>query len=271
MIELKSAAELLLMRRAGLVVAEGLEAMVGAVAPGVTTGEIDQIGRDVIARHGATSNFLNYGAEYGIGFPGVACISVNDELVHGIPGDRVLREGDMVSIDYGAIVEGWHADAARTVIVGEGTGAERELNRVTEEALWEGILAMRVGGKVGDVSKAIERFIRRAPGNYGILREFTGHGIGSAMHMPPDVPNIRTFGRQVTMEVGMALAIEPMVTLGTHKTVELDDEWTIVSKDGSKGSHWENTAVLTEHGIWVLTEFDGGSSRLGDRFGPLGD
>ncbi|NLE96907.1 MAG: type I methionyl aminopeptidase [Propionibacterium sp.] len=271
MIELKSAAQLRLMRRAGLVVAEGLEAMTAAVAPGITTGEIDQIGRDVIAAHGATSNFLNYGEEYGIGFPGVACISVNDELVHGIPGDRVLAVGDMVSIDYGAIVEGWHADAARTVIVGEGTAEERELNHVTEEALWAGILAMRPGGRVGDVSKSIEKRIRQGSGHYGILREFTGHGIGSAMHMPPDVPNIRTFGRQVPLRLGMALAIEPMVTLGTHKTAELDDGWTIVSKDGSKGSHWENTAVLTERGIWVLTEFDGGESRLGERFGPLGD
>lgn len=270
MIERKSADELRLMRRAGLVVAEGLEAMTAAVSAGVTTAEIDRIGRDVIARHGARSNFLNYGAEYGPGFPGVACISVNEELVHGIPGDRVLVEGDMVSIDYGAIVEGWHADAARTVIVGAGSEEERALIDATREALWAGIDKLRPGGKISDVSKAIERRLKRS-GSYGILREFTGHGIGSEMHMRPDIPNYRTFGRQVTVREGMAFAIEPMATLGSHRTVELDDGWTIVSADGSRGSHWENTVAVTEHGLWVLTELDGGESRLGERFGPLAD
>lgn len=270
MIEVKTAEQLRLMRRAGLVVAEGLEAMTAAVDAGVTTGEIDAIGREVIARHGARSNFLNYGAEYGVGFPGVACISVNEELVHGIPGDRTLQPGDVVSIDYGAIVEGWHADAARTVVVDEGAAEDLELIDTAREALWEGIVAMRPGGRVSDVSKAIEKAIRRR-GRYGILREFTGHGIGSEMHMRPDVPNYHTLGRQVPLQVGMALAIEPMITLGSHKTVELEDEWTIVSRDGSRGAHWENTVAITESGLWVLTEFDGGAARLGEAFGPLAD
>jgi methionyl aminopeptidase len=269
-IELKTAEQFRLMRRAGLVVAEGLEAMTAAARPGITTGEVDAIGREVLARHGATSNFLDYGAEYGVGFPGVACISVNDELVHGIPGDRMLSDGDLVSIDFGAIVDGWHGDAARTVVVGTGSDEDRELAATTEESLWAGTSAMRAGGKVSDISKAIEKAIR-ARGSYGILREFTGHGIGSAMHMVPDVPNYRVFGRQVPLRVGMALAIEPMITHGSHRTVELDDEWTIVSKDGSRGAHWENTVALTEHGLWVLTEFDGGESRLGELFGPLAD
>ena len=270
MIELKSREDLLVMRRAGLVVAEGLKEMTAAVKAGVTTGEIDQIGRDVIARHGAASSFLNYGADYGTPFPAVSCISVNEELVHGIPGSRKLVDGDVVSIDYGAIVEGWHGDAARTEIVGEGDPADHAMSEAARDALWAGTKKMRAGGKVGDVSKAIEKQIKKH-GRYGILREFTGHGIGSSMHMRPDVPNYHTFGRQVPLQVGMALAIEPMITRGSHRTVDLDDDWTVVSQDGSRGVHWENTVAITEKGIWVLTEFDGGESMLGDLFGPLGD
>lgn len=266
--ETKSDAQLRCMRAAGLVVADGLAAMTAAVKAGVTTGEIDLIGREVLAQHGATSNFLNYGAEYGNGFPGVACISVNEVLVHGIPGERVLHDGDLVSIDFGAIVDGWHGDAARTVIVGEGSKADRELNRVTEEALWAGIRKMRPGRKVSDISKAIEKAITNQ-GRYGILRDYTGHGIGRAMHMAPNVPNYRTFGRTAQLGVGTVLAIEPMVALGTHKTRELDDGWTVVSADGSRGSHWEHTVAITSNGIWVLTEPDGGQARLGDLFGPL--
>lgn len=268
MIELKTPEQLLVMRQAGLVVAEGLDAMTAAAHPGVTTAEVDAVGREVLARHGAKSNFLGYGAEFGAPFPGVACISVNDSLVHGIPGDRVLEEGDLVSIDFGAIVDGWHSDAARTVIVGEGAPTDVELNDVTRESLWAGIRAMRSGGKVSDISRAVERAVRRR-GRYGILREFTGHGIGSEMHMPPDVPNYHTFGRQVPLEVGMVLAIEPMVTQGSHRTVELDDEWTIVSKDGSRGAHWEHSVAITEHGLWVLTAADGGEELLGELYGPL--
>lgn len=270
MIQRKSAEQILLMRRAGLVVAEGLEAMTAAVSPGITTAEIDAIGREVLERFGATSNFLGYGAEYGVPFPGVACISVNDELVHGIPGARALQAGDVVSIDFGAIVEGWHGDAARTVIVGEADPADAEMIDVTREAFWAGVREMRAGGKVSAISKAIERAIN-ARGRYGILREFTGHGIGEAMHMDPDVPNYHVFGRSPVLEAGAVLAIEPMITRGTHRTVELDDGWTIVSRDGSRGAHWENTVALTEHGLWVLTEPDGGAARLGELFGPLGD
>lgn len=270
MIEIKTAAQLVKMRSAGLVVAEGLQEMTAAVRPGITTAEIDAIGREVLARRGATSNFLNYGAEYGVGFPGVACISVNDELVHGIPGERVLNEGDLVSIDFGAIVDGWHSDAARTVFAGKPSDADRRLSEVCHEALWAGIRKMRAGAKVSDVSRAIERTVRKH-GRYGILREFTGHGIGSEMHMSPDVPNYVSFGRSVPLQSGMVLAIEPMITLGTHKTLELDDGWTVISRDGSRGAHWENSVAITENGLWVLTEFDGGESQLGDRFAPLSD
>lgn len=270
-IEIKSADELRLMRRAGLVVAEGLDAMIAAVRPGATTGQVDAVGREVLAAHGAQSSFLGYGADYGAPFPGVACISTNNELVHGIPGERVLEEGDVVSIDFGAILEGWHGDAARTVIVGEGSPQDEALIDATREAFWAGARAMRDGGRVGDVSKAIEGYVKSLPVRYGTLREYTGHGIGSEMHMEPDVPNWHRRRPTPRLAVGIALAIEPMLTTGTHQTLELDDEWTVVSRDGSNGSHWENTVALTEKGIWVLTEHDGGASRLGDLFGPLSD
>lgn len=272
MIELKTTEELRLMRRSGLIVADGLEAMVAAARPGITTAEVDAVGREVLARHGARSSFLGYGAEYGAPFPGVACISTNNELVHGIPGERVLREGDVVSIDFGAILEGWHGDAARTVIVGAGAAEDAALIDATREAFWAGVLAMREGGRVSDVSKAIEGYVKRLPVRYGTLREYTGHGIGSEMHMDPDVPNWHRRAKQSPrLQVGMALAIEPMLTRGTHQTLELDDEWTVVSRDGSTGSHWENTVAVTERGLWVLTEHDGGEARLGELFGPLGD
>ena len=270
-IELKTPDQLRLMRRAGLVVAEGLEAMCSAVAPGVTTGHIDGIGREVLARNGAESSFLDYGADYGPGFPGVACISVNEELVHGIPGERVLQDGDIVSIDFGAIVEGWHGDAARTVVVGTGSQEDEELIDATREAMWAGARAMRDGGRVGDVSRAVEGYVKGLPRRYGTLREYTGHGIGSEMHMEPDVPNWYRRRPTPRLSVGTALAIEPMLTLGLHQTLELDDGWTVVSRDGSRGSHWENTVAITEQGLWVLTEPDGGAERLGDLFGPLAD
>lgn len=270
-IEIKSLDELLLMRRAGLVVSEGLEAMCGAAAVGVTTGELDQIGRDVLARNAATSSFLGYGAEYGAPFPGVACISVNDELVHGIPGDRALVDGDVVSIDFGAIVAGWHGDAARTIIVGTADPVDVALIEATREAFWAGALATRDGNRIGDVSKAIEGYVKRLPTRYGTLREYTGHGIGTEMHMSPDVPNWYRPRPTPRLRVGMAIAIEPMLTTGTHQTLELDDEWTVVSRDGSRGSHWENTVAVTPGGAWVLTEADGGATRLGDAFAPLAD
>lgn len=271
-IEVKSAAELRKMRRAGLVVAEGLDAMLAAVSAGTTTREVDAVGREVLARHGAQSSFLGYGAEYGTPFPGVACISTNNELVHGIPGDRVLKDGDVVSIDFGAIVDGWHGDAARTVIVGGGAAEDEALIDATREAFWAGASAMRDGGRVGDISKAIEGYVKSLPATYGTLREYTGHGIGSSMHMEPDVPNFYRRARPTPrLSVGMVFAIEPMLTRGTHQTLELDDDWTVVSRDGSNGSHWENTVALTEHGLWVLTEHDGGAARLGDLFGPLSD
>ena len=270
-IEIKDAAQLKLMRRAGLVVSVGLAAMCGAAAIGVTTRELDSIGREVLARNGALSSFLGYGAEYGAPFPAVACISVNDTLVHGIPDDRPLEDGDVVSIDFGAIVGGWHGDAARTVIVGSADPADVALVDATREAMWAGARQMRDGGRVGDVSRAIEGYVKSLPVRYGSLREYTGHGIGTQMHMEPDVPNWYRPRPTARLRTGMVLAIEPMLTRGTHHTLELDDEWSVVSRDGSRGAHWENTVAITPGGVWVLTEADGGESRLGDLYAPLAD
>ncbi len=271
---MKSDEQLKLMRRAGLVVAEGLQAMSEGAAPGMTTAEVDAIGREVLARNGATSNFLNYGAEYGVGFAGVACISVNEELVHGVPGKRVLAEGDVVSIDFGAIIDGWHGDAAETFIIGDAAAEDATLSNVTRGALWAGIEQMRDGGRVSHVSRAIDEFVRAQPRRYGTLREYTGHGIGSQMHMTPDVPNFHKHGPSPKLTSGMAIAIEPMLTLGLHQTSVCEDDWTVVSRDGSRGAHWEHSVAITQHGLWVLTAPDGGETELaarGVKFGPLGD
>lgn len=273
-IEIKTDEQLKLMRRAGLVVAEGLQAMADAAAPGMSTAELDAVGRDVLARNDATSNFLNYGAEYGVGFAGVACISVNDELVHGVPGNRVLGEGDVVSVDFGAIIEGWHGDAARTFIIGEANPEDATLSEVTRGALWAGIEQVRAGGRVSAVSRGIEDFVRAQPRRYGMLREYTGHGIGSQMHMDPDVPNFHKRGPSPKLTSGMAIAIEPMLTLGLHQTSVCEDDWTVVSRDGSRGAHWEHSVAITSRGLWVLTAPDGGESELtarGVAFGPLSD
>lgn len=268
-IEIKTHGQLKKMRRAGLVVATTLSELGRLVAPGVTTGELDARAREMLAEAGASSSFLGYGAKWGPPFPGVTCISVNDEIVHGIPGERVLAEGDLVSVDFGAIVDGWHGDAARTFAVGQISEEHAELSRITENSMWAGIGAARLGGKIGDISAAIEASITAA-GDYGIIREYTGHGIGTEMHMAPDVPNWGKRGRGPKIVEGMALAIEPMATLGTEDTAELDDEWTVVTADRSWASHWENTITVTARGVWVLTLEDGGEAELTARGLPFG-
>ncbi len=274
-VELKTPDQLRVMRRAGLVVARTHEALASAAAPGVTTGELDALARDILARHGATSSFLGYGAQWGYPpFPAVTCISVNEEVVHGIPGERVLAEGDLVSVDFGAIVDGWHGDGAVTIAVGQVSDADARLSEVTREALWAGIGAARLGGRVTDVSHAVETSIRGAGAGYGILADYTGHGIGSAMHQVPDVPNTGRAGRGPKIVPGLALAIEPMVTLGTDEGVVAEDEWTVCTADGSRAAHWEHTITVTRRGLWVLTALDGGEAELTARglpFGPLSD
>lgn len=274
-VEIKTPDQLRQMRRAGLVVAETHQAVREAAAPGVTTGELDQVARDVLARHGAGSSFLNYGAGWGYPpYPGVTCISVNEEVVHGIPGQRALVAGDLVSLDFGAIVDGWHGDGAITFGVGELSADDERLSEVTREALWAGIGAATLGARIGDISHAIERSIRSRPDRYGILKEYTGHGIGSAMHQPPDVPNTGRPGKGPRLVEGLVLAIEPMVTLGSSVGITLDDEWTVVTQDGSRSAHWEHTVTATRQGLWVLTAPDGGEAELAARglpFGPLAD
>ena len=246
------------MREAGLVVGEALEIMREAVAPGVTTKELDNLAEEHIRSRGATPNFLNYH-----GFPATICASVNDEVVHGIPGDRVLREGDVVSLDCGAIVEGWHGDAAITVPVGDVGPELVELMRVCEEGMWRGFAAAKLGGRVTDISHAVESYVR-SQGDYGVVEDYVGHGIGSAMHMPPSVPNYGRPGKGPRLVRGLALAVEPMITLGTIETRTLEDEWTVVTADGSWSAHFEHSFTLTPDGALILTALDGGKAKLAE-------
>ncbi|WP_235738462.1 type I methionyl aminopeptidase [Nocardioides alcanivorans] len=265
-VELKTPEQIALMRVAGLLVGETLELLRGAVQPGITTAELDALAEDNIRSAGGVPSFKGYSEPP---FPATICASVNDEVVHGIPGDRVLAEGDVISIDCGAIVEGWHGDAAITVAVGEVRPEVAELLRVTEESLWHGMGAAKLGGKVSDISHAVESYVR-SQGDYGILEDYTGHGIGSEMHQPPDVPNYGRPGRGPKLVRGLALAVEPMVTLGTKKTELLEDDWTVVTADESWSAHFEHTFTLTPDGAWVLTALDGGKARLAELGVPYG-
>jgi methionyl aminopeptidase len=265
-LEIKTPQQVALMRRAGLLVGETLELLREAVKPGITTAELDALAEENIRSHGGIPSFLGYGHPP---FPASICASVNDEVVHGIPGPRELAEGDVISIDCGAIVDGWHGDAAITVGVGEIADDLAELMRVTEDALWAGITAARLGGRVSDISHAVESAVRTR-GDYGILEDYVGHGIGTSMHMPPNVPNVGRAGRGPRLVPGLALAVEPMVTLGTGETDVCDDEWTVVTADGTRAAHFEHTFTLTPNGPWVLTALDGGQARLAALGAPYG-
>jgi methionyl aminopeptidase len=265
-LEIKTRAQIDKMRVAGLLVGETLELLRAAARPGVTTGELDAIAEANIRDHGGIPSFLGYGHPP---FPATICASANDEVVHGIPGERVLTDGDIISIDCGAIVDGWHGDAAITVAIGEIEPEVLELMRVTEEALWRGIAAARLGGRVTDISHAVEQHVR-SQGSYGILEDYTGHGIGTEMHMLPNVPNYGRPGRGPTLVEGLALAVEPMVTLGSMETDLLEDDWTVATIDGSMAAHFEHTFTLTPDGAWVLTALDGGAARLAELGVPFG-
>ena len=265
-LEIKTPAQIDLMRVAGRLVGETLELLRGAVRPGVTTLELDALAEANIRDHGGIPSFKGYSHPP---FPATIGASVNDEVVHGIPGARVLAEGDVISIDCGAIVEGWHGDAAITVPVGEVGDDVRELLRVTEDALWRGMAAARLRGRVTDISHAIETYVREQ-GRYGILEDYTGHGIGTEMHMEPTVPNYGRRGRGPTIVEGLALAVEPMVTLGSKHTDLLEDEWTVATVDGSYAAHFEHPFTVTAQGPWVLTAVDGGESRMAQLGIPFG-
>ncbi|TDD60168.1 type I methionyl aminopeptidase [Kribbella antibiotica] len=257
-IEIKTREQILAMRAAGLVVGRTLELLREAVKPGISTGELDAIAEDNIRSSGATPSFKGYH-----GFTGSICASVNDEVVHGIPGERVLVEGDLISIDCGAIVNGWHGDAAITVPVGAVGDDLLELARICEESMWRGFAAAKLGGRLTDISAAVEAHVR-ANSSYGIVEDFVGHGIGSAMHQPPNVPNFGKAGRGPKLVEGLALAVEPMLTLGKQDNHTLDDDWTVVTDDGLAAAHTEHTFTLTPQGPWVLTSLDGGAAKLAE-------
>ena len=255
----KTAAQIDQMRLAGLVVARTLERVTAAVRPGVTTGELDRIAEASIRGEGAVPSFLGYH-----GFPGSICASAGAEVVHGIPStDRPLREGDLLSVDCGAILDGWHGDAAVTVPVGECAPELLALSRVTRESLWAGLAAVQLGGRLSDIGHAVESVVR--PHGYGLLEDYTGHGIGRAMHEPPSVFNLAPDGpgRGMVLDAGIVLAVEPMATLGTAEVNELEDGWTVVTADGQQAAHWEHTVAVTADGPWVLTALDGGAAELG--------
>ena len=250
MIVRKSAAEVELMAKAGAVVAELHEVVREAIAPGVSTADLDEIAERFTRGKGAIPSFKGYR-----GFPATLCTSINDEIVHGIPArDRVLREGDLIKIDAGAIVEGYHGDSAATWVVGgdDATSPEVvELIRHTREGLWAGLCAARPGGRLTDISAAVEA--HALPHGYGVVREYVGHGIGRALHEDPHVPNYGRAGRGPKLVAGLVLAVEPMFNLGTAETEVCDDDWTVVTADGALSSHWEHTVAITADGPWVLT------------------
>jgi methionyl aminopeptidase len=248
----KSRDEIARMRRAGRVVAEVLALVEGEIRPGVTTGHLDRIAEAHIRSAGATPSFKGYpGINPRRPFPASICISIDDEIVHGIPGERVIRAGQVVSIDAGAIVDGWHGDAARTFFVGEPPAEVARLIETTRAAMMAGIAAALPGNHIEDISAAVEDIA--LPHGYGIVRQFVGHGIGTQMHEEPQVPNYRTGRKGRKLEPGLCLAIEPMFTMGAYQAHVLEDDWTVSTVDGSLAAHFEHSIAVTEHGPEILT------------------
>jgi methionyl aminopeptidase len=238
--------ELNKMRKAGKVVAEMHEVTRQALRPGITTMQLNELAAEVIAKRGARSNFLNYH-----GFPAVICTSPNDMIVHGIPGDYVLKEGDIISVDCGAIVEGYHGDAAYTAGVGEISDVAKKLIEVTERSLWAGIDQLKIGNRLYEVGRAVQNVAEAA--GFSVVREYVGHAIGTAMHEDPQVPNYWPGSPGPTLKEGMVYAIEPMVNEGTYETYVLDDEWSVMTQDGKLSAHFEHTIAVTENGPEVFT------------------
>ena len=247
-INIKNAAEIALMREAGRVNAEALAVVRELLHPGVTTADLNAAAEETLRKHGAYSPFKNYGRPP---FPASICVSVNEQLVHGIPGDRKLQEGDIVSVDCGTVLNGFVGDSAFTAGVGEISPTARRLIEVTEQALYVGIAMMRAGNMTGDVSAAIQQFVEAQ--GYHVVREYTGHGVGRKMHEEPQVPNYGTPGTGVQLRPGMTIALEPMVLVGTHRTRVLSNQWTVVSADGSLTAHQEHSVAVTENDPLILT------------------
>ena len=267
--------QLLLMREAGLLVARTLELLAAEVAPGMTTLDLDRLAEEFIRSHGGVPNF-----QLVPGYTHTLCTSVNEEVVHGIPGSRVLREGDIVSIDCGAEVAGWNGDAAFTAVVGgrdAGRPEDLALIDATEASLYAGIAAMRVGDRLYAVGEAVEASIEAAAERdgraYGVIEDYVGHGIGTQMHMDPQIPNYAVRDAGPKLVDGFTGAIEPMVTLGTTDTTVLSDDWTVVTADGTRAAHWEHSVAVRDEGLWSLTAIDGGEGALaasGAPYAPLG-
>ncbi|RSN19140.1 type I methionyl aminopeptidase [Streptomyces sp. WAC 05977] len=253
MIEIKTPGELQAMRAAGLVVWRTLTAVRELAKPGVTTADLDELAEQTIRDAGAVPSFKGYH-----GFPASICASVNEQIVHGIPSKtQVLNDGDIISVDCGAILDGWHGDSAVTLAIGEVSKADLALSAATEAAMWAGIAAVSSGGRLTDISHAVQTAAEKASREdgieYGMIVEYGGHGIGRQMHMDPFLPNLGKPGKGPRLKTGMALAIEPMLTGGGGETVELEDGWTVVTADGSRAAHWEHTVAITDDGPWVLT------------------
>ncbi len=244
----KNAAEIALMREAGRVNAQVLAAVRELLQPGVTTADLNAAAEEVLRKHGAYSPFMNYGRPP---FPASICTSVNEELVHGIPGKRKLREGDILSVDSGTVLEGFVGDSAFTAGVGEISPEARRLIEVTQQALSVGIAMMRAGNRTGDISAAIQQYVEAE--GYHVVREYTGHGVGRKMHEGPQVPNYGTPGTGVLLRPGMTIALEPMVLVGTHRTRVLSNQWTVVSADGSLTAHQEHSVAITDGDPLILT------------------
>jgi methionyl aminopeptidase len=243
----KSWSELQKMHRACTIVVETLETLAQASVPGVTTRELDRIAREAIVKERAKPAFLGYR-----GYPATLCVSVNEEVVHGIPGQRKLKDGDIVSLDLGCIVDGFYGDSARTVAVGKVTPEAERLMRVTEESLHQGIAQCQPGRRIGDIGHAVQQHAEA--NGYSVVRDFVGHGIGTSLHEEPKVPNYGPPGRRERLVPGMCLAIEPMVNVGGPDVKTLDDDWTAVTRDGKLSAHFELSVAITEHGPWILSE-----------------
>lgn len=247
MISIKSAKQIEKMRESCKLTKELFLILEDKIKPGVTTKELDTVAYNFYKKHGAIPNFLNYN-----GYPATICASINDEVVHGIPSHKkVLREGDIISIDMGCILDGWHSDAARTFGVGKISDEAQRLIDDTKQSFFEGISVIKHGVKLGDVSHTIQTFLEER--GYGVVRDLVGHGVGRGLHEDPEVPNFGKAGRGVRLAAGMTLAIEPMVTVGGYRVNLLDDDWTIVTSDGSLAAHYENTIAVTRDGCEILT------------------
>ena len=247
MIKIKSLHEIEKMRAAGKIVAEVFEILKPHIVPGITTRELDKLAAEHIKNSNAKCSFYNYS-----GYPGHICISVNEEVIHGIPGKRTLKDGDIVSVDVGACVDGYHGDAARTFAVGEISLDAKKLIEITEKSFFAGIEFARPGNRLGDISANVQKVVEE--NGFSVVRSFVGHGIGSMLHEEPEVPNFGTEGRGPRLIPGMTIAVEPMVNAGTYQVNTLSDDWTVVTADGKLSAHYENTILITNNGAEILTK-----------------